>query len=79
MQGLTLSLAAITAAEKHTSGIFLGLNSKMSKNFSKMVYIIPNFLLLHFGEDFMKIQSKILKLQMHKKLYKNVNENMFSF
>ena len=43
-----------------------------------MVYIIPNFLVLHFGENFMQIRSKILKLQMHEKLDKNVNENMFS-
>ena len=42
-----------------------------------MVYIIPNFLVLYFGENFMKIQSKIPKLQMHEKLHKNVNENMF--
>ena len=44
-----------------------------------MVYIIPNFLVLHFGENSMKIQRKIAKLQMHENLYKNVNENMFSF
>ena len=30
-------------------------NSKMSKNFQKWYYIIRNFLVLHFGEDFMKI------------------------
>ena len=39
----------------------------------EMVYIVPNFLFLHFGENF------IAKLQMHENLYKNVNENMFSF
>ena len=44
-----------------------------------MVYIIPNFLVLHFGENFMKIRTKIAKLQMHENLHKNVNENMFSF
>ena len=46
------------------TGIFLGLilgriwapfQSKISKNFPKMVYIIPDCLALHFGEDFMKI------------------------
>ena len=42
-----------------------------------MVYIIPNFLVGHFGENFMKIRSKIQKLQMHEKLHKNVNKNMF--
>ena len=41
-----------------------------------MVYIIPNFLVLHFGENFMKIQTKIAKLQMHENLHKNVNENI---
>ena len=54
-------------------------NSKMSKNFQKMVYIIPNFLVIHCGENFMKIWTKLVKLQMHEKLHKNVNENMFSF
>ena len=43
------------------------------------MYIIPDFLVIHFGEKFMKIRSKIPKLQMHEKLHKNVNENMFSF
>ena len=43
-----------------------------------MVYIIPNFLVLHYGENFMKIRTKIAKLQMHENLHKNVNENMFS-
>ena len=42
-----------------------------------MVYIIPNFLVLHFGEHFMKIQTKIEKLQMHENLHKNVNEKCF--
>ena len=44
-----------------------------------MVHIIPYFLLLHFGENFMIIQSKIPKLQMHENFLKNVNEIMFSF
>ena len=34
-----------------------------------MVYIIPKFLVLHFGENFMEIRTKIAKLQMHKKSY----------
>ena len=53
--------------------------SKNEQKLSKMVFIIPNFLVLHFGENFMKIRLKIPKLQMHEKLQKNVNENMFSF
>ena len=48
---------------------------KNERNLPKMVYIIPNFLVLHFGEKFMKIQTKI---QMHD-LYKNVNEIFLSF
>ena len=40
----------------------------MSKNFPKW---------LHFGENFMKIRTKIAKLQIHEKLHKNVNENMY--
>ena len=42
-----------------------------------MVYIIPNFLILHFGENFMKISTKIAKLQIHENLHKNVNEIIF--
>ena len=47
----------------------------------KMVYIITHSLVtvLHFVENFMKIRTKIAKLQMHENLHKNVNENMFSF
>ena len=44
-----------------------------------MVYIIPNFLVLHFGENFMKIRTKIEKLKMHENLHKTVNENMSCF
>ena len=44
-----------------------------------MIYIIPDFLVLQFSENFMKIRTKIAKIQMHEKLHKNVNENMFSF
>ena len=34
-----------------------------------MVYISPNILVLHFGENFMKIRTKIAKLQMHENLH----------
>ena len=44
-----------------------------------MVYIIPNFLVLQFGVNFIKIRAKIAKLQIHENLHKNVNENMFLF
>ena len=44
-----------------------------------MVYIIPIFLILRLDENFMKIRTKIAKLQMHEKLHKNVNENMQIF
>ena len=43
----------------------------MSKIFPKMVYIIPNFIVLHFGVNFMKIRKKIAKLKMHENLHKN--------
>ena len=43
-----------------------------------MVYIIPNFLVLHFGDNFMKIQTKIAKLQMHENLHKNVNSHFYT-
>ena len=70
------------------TGIFLGqilglisalFQLKNEQKLPKMVYIIPNFLLLHFGENFMKIRTKIAKSQMHENLHKNVNENIFSF
>ena len=41
--------------------------------------IIPNSLALQFGENFMKIRTKIAKLWMLENLNKNVNENVFSF
>ena len=44
-----------------------------------MVNIIPNLLVLHYDENYMKNQTKIANLQMHENLHKNVNENMFSF
>ena len=50
---------------------------KSEQKLPKIMYIIPNFLVLHFGENFMKIRTKIAKLQMHENLHKNVNENMF--
>ena len=53
------------------AGIFLDLiwgqisasfQFKNEQNLSKMMYIIPNFFVLHFGEKFMKIQTKISEL-----------------
>ena len=70
------------------SGIFLGLiwgqistpsQFKIQQKLPKMVYNIPDFLVLQFGENFRKIRTKIAKLQTHENLHKNVNENMFSF
>ena len=63
-------------------GIFLDLASSEFKNeqkLPKMEFIIPNFLVLHFNENLMKIRTKIAKLQIHEYLHKNVNEDMFSF
>ena len=58
------------------SRISASFQLKVSKNFSKWcIYIIPYFLVLHFGEHFMKIRTKIAKLQMHENLHKNVYEN----
>ena len=71
----------------HT-GIFIGLiwgqilappQLKNEQKLPKMLYIIPNFLVLQFGENLMKIRKKIAKSQMHQNLHTNVNENMFSF
>ena len=45
----------------------------------KMVYIIPNFLVLNFGYNFMKIRTKIAKLQMHENFHKNLNIFMHFF
>ena len=52
---------------------------KNESKLPRMVYIISDFLVLHFSENFMEIWSKIQKLQMHENLHKNVNENMFSY
>ena len=52
---------------------------KNEQKLPKMVYVIPNYLVLDFGEIFIKIRTKIAKLHMHENLYKIVNENMFSF
>ena len=67
----------------YLTGIFLGLicgrisapsQIKNCAKLPKIVYIIPNFLVLHFGKNFMNIRTKIAKLQMHENLDKNVNE-----
>ena len=64
------------------SGIFLGLiwgritapsQLKNQQKLHKMVYIITNFIVLHFHENFMNT-----KVTDAWKLHKNVNENMFS-
>ena len=52
---------------------------KNDQKLPKMMYIISNFIDLLFGENFIKIRIKKLKLQMHENVHKNVNENMFSF
>ena len=68
----------------YCQGIFLGLiwdritapsQFINEQKFPKMVYIIANFLVLQFGENFMKIWTKIVELQLHENLHKN----MFSF
>ena len=51
-------------------GISAPTQFKNEQKLPKMVYIIPNFLVLHFGENFMKIRTKIAKLQMHENLHK---------
>ena len=40
------------------------------------MYIISNFLVLHYGENFMKIQTNIAKPLLDENLHKNVNENI---
>ena len=68
-------------------GIFLGLiwgrisapsQFKIEQKLSKMVYTIPNFLVLLFGENFVKIQTKIARLQIHEHLHKNVNSHLYA-
>ena len=44
---------------------------KIEQNLPKMVYIIPDFLVLHLDENLMK------KLQMHENLHKNVFIHIF--
>ena len=52
---------------------------KNEQKHPKKWYIILDFIVLHFGGNFMKIRTQIAKLQMHENLHKNVSENMFSF
>ena len=68
------------------SWIFLGLilgwiwaasQFKNEQKLHKMVYIIPSFFVLHFGENFIKIKTKLAKLQMHENFYKNVFIHIF--
>ena len=42
------------------------------------MYVIHNFLVLHFGGNFIKNRAEIAELQIHENLHKNVNENMYS-
>ena len=60
-------------------GIFLGQfwgqitapsQFKNEQKLPKMIYIIHFFLALHFGVNFMKITTKIPKLQMNEKFHK---------
>ena len=51
----------------------------MSRNSPNCVYH-SQFLALHSGESFMKVQSKVIKLQMFENLQKSANETViFSF
>ena len=45
---------------------------KNERKLPRIVYIIPNFLVLHFGENFLKIGTKFAKLQMHESLHKKM-------
>ena len=49
---------------------------KIEQKLPKMEHIIPNFLVLQIGENFMKIRTQIAKLQMQENSHKNVKENM---
>ena len=55
---MTIAVDLGRNATKQTKG-------PIEQKLPKMVYIIPNFLVLHFRENFIKIKSKIPKLQMH--------------
>ena len=65
------------------SGIFLGLiwgrisatsQFKIEQKLPKIVYFIANFLVLYFGENFIKIGTRTPKLQMHENFYANFQE-----
>ena len=49
-------------------------NKKNEQKLPKMGLIISNFLVLHVGDNFIEIRSKLAKLQMHENFHKNVNE-----
>ena len=44
-------------------------NDKNEQKLPRMKFIIPNFLVLRFGENFMKIGTKIPKLHIHEFLH----------
>ena len=56
--------------QNHGTGIFLGLilgrisasYQFKNKQIFQMMFIIPNFLVLYFGENFMKIRTKSSKV-----------------
>ena len=51
-------------------GLYIGpFPIKNEQKLPKMMHIIPNFLVLRFGDNFMKIGTKIAKLQMHENLH----------
>ena len=52
---------------------------KNEQTLPKMVLIIPNFFVLHSDVNFMKIRTKLSKLQMHVFLLKIMNGTFFSF
>ena len=65
--------------ENIAPGIFLSLiwgwkvapsQFKNEQKFPQKVFIIRNFLFLHFGENFIKIQTKIAKLEIHENSHK---------
>ena len=72
---------------KGLTGIFIGLirgpisapfQLKNEQKLPKIVYH-SQFLNSIFGENFIKIQTKIPKLQMHEHLHESDHENRFSF
>ena len=75
-QDVSISIFGRTKEFSEVRGTSLMCNFGVHSRFLDVIYGVrpPNG-----SPEFMKIRTKIAKLQMHENVHKNVNENTFSF